>query len=398
METTFFLGRETLLATGRAKLATWRKRLFIVMARNAQTASAFFGLPPNRVVEMGAQIRALTWPTARSQTQRGRRAPTRQPRSRPPCRTAPAPVRRRRARPSSASRSAPSASSTATSGRARSTRSRSASAGPTASPPTPANVLGVLSLVFWAMTFVVTFKYLSFVMRADNRGEGGILALMALVGQKDELEEAAGRLLLVLGLFGAALLYGDGVITPAISVLGAVEGVAVAAPAARAPGRADRRRRSSCSCSCSSGAAPATVGAVFGPVMVVWFVTIAALGIRGIALEPRILAAPEPGARGGVLRTQRGPRVPRPRRGGARHHRRRGAVRGHGPLREAADPARLARVRDAGASSSTTSARARCSCATPPRRAARSTCSRRSGRTSRSSPSRPRRRSSRARR
>ena len=95
--------------------------------------------------------------------------------------------------------------------------------------PTPENVLGILSLVVWAMTFVVTFKYLTFVMRADNRGEGGILALMALVGQT-ETTRRGRRSLLVLGLFGAALLYGDGVITPAISVLGAMEGLIVAAP------------------------------------------------------------------------------------------------------------------------------------------------------------------------
>src|SRR5512142_3415446 len=102
--------------------------------------------------------------------------------------------------------------------------------GPHAVPPTPENVLGGLSLVVWAITFVVPFRYLAFVMRADNRGEGGILALMALVG--GAVRQRPGRKLLVmLGLFGAALLYGDGVITPAISVLGAVEGVAVAAPA-----------------------------------------------------------------------------------------------------------------------------------------------------------------------
>ena len=101
--------------------------------------------------------------------------------------------------------------------------------GPHGVAPTPLNVLGVLSLVFWAMTFVVTFKYLTFVMRADNRGEGGILALMALVGQR-ETTQSGRRTLLMLGLFGAALLYGDGVITPAISVLSAVEGLAVAAP------------------------------------------------------------------------------------------------------------------------------------------------------------------------
>ena len=104
--------------------------------------------------------------------------------------------------------------------------------GPHAVAATPENVLGVLSLVVWSMTFVVTFKYMSFVMRADNRGEGGILALMALVGGRGATGRRLGRtVLLMAGLFGAALLYGDGVITPAISVLGAVEGVAVAAPA-----------------------------------------------------------------------------------------------------------------------------------------------------------------------
>jgi KUP system potassium uptake protein len=159
-------------------------------------------------------------------------------------------------------------------------------------PPTPQNVLGVTSLVFWAMTFVVTFKYMSFVMRADNRGEGGILALMALVG-RSETTRLGRRVLLVLGLFGAALLYGDGVLTPAISVLGAIEGVAVAAPAL------------------SHLVAPisvailvllflfqkrgtATVGAVFGPVILVWFASIALLGLRGILLEPSILRAVAP--------------------------------------------------------------------------------------------------------
>jgi KUP system potassium uptake protein len=158
--------------------------------------------------------------------------------------------------------------------------------------PTPANVLGVLSLVFWAMTFVVTFKYLAFVMRADNRGQGGILALMALVGQKDISKKGRGRLL-VLGLFGAALLYGDGAITPAISVLGAVEGVAVTAPALEplvVPlavgillGLFLFQRRGT-----------ATVGAVFGPVMLVWFASIALLGIRGLLLDPGVLAAVNP--------------------------------------------------------------------------------------------------------
>jgi KUP system potassium uptake protein len=157
---------------------------------------------------------------------------------------------------------------------------------------TPENVLGILSLVFWALTFVVTFKYLSLVMRADNRGEGGILALMALVG-KFESTKRGRRALLLFGLFGAALLYGDGVITPAISVLSAVEGVVVAAPSlhkAVVPatvlillGLFALQRRGT-----------ATVGAVFGPVMLVWFATIALLGVRGILRDPSVLRAVNP--------------------------------------------------------------------------------------------------------
>jgi KUP system potassium uptake protein len=159
-------------------------------------------------------------------------------------------------------------------------------------PATPQNVLGIVSLVFWAMTFVVTFKYLVFVMRADNRGEGGILALMALVGGA-ERSRRFGPALLLVGLFGTALLYGDGIITPAISVLGAVEGVAVAAPALShvvVPATvvilallfAFQKRGT------------ATVGAVFGPVTLVWFVSISILGVRGILLEPAVLRALSP--------------------------------------------------------------------------------------------------------
>jgi len=165
--------------------------------------------------------------------------------------------------------------------------------GPHGVSATPDNVLGVLSLVVWAMAFVVTFKYLSFVMRADNRGEGGILALLALVGMKGNAR-AGRRVLLGLGLFGAALLYGDGVITPAISVLGAIEGVAVAAPGlehlivpaavAILVGLFLFQKRGT-----------ATVGAVFGPVMLVWFATITLTGLNGVRLDPTVLRAVWPG-------------------------------------------------------------------------------------------------------
>lgn len=159
--------------------------------------------------------------------------------------------------------------------------------------PTPANVYGVLSLIFWALTLVISVKYLLFLTRADNRGEGGILALLALLSPRQILSTVQRRYLLPLGLFGAALLYGDGVITPAISVLSAVEGLKVAAPAL------ERfvvpltmlilvllfliQKRGT-----------ARVGSVFGPVMAVWFVTIALLGIGGIVRAPEVLYAVNP--------------------------------------------------------------------------------------------------------
>jgi KUP system potassium uptake protein len=160
--------------------------------------------------------------------------------------------------------------------------------GPHAVAPTPDNVLGVLSLVFWAMTFVVTFKYLSFVMRADNRGEGGILALMALVGRKAGGGRSAP--LLLFGLFGAALLYGDGVITPVISVLGAMEGLSVAAPALGSLVVPITVAILLALFSVQSRGT-AKIGAVFGPVVLVWFVTIGVLGFSGIWRDPRVLSA-----------------------------------------------------------------------------------------------------------
>jgi KUP system potassium uptake protein len=159
-------------------------------------------------------------------------------------------------------------------------------------PPTPENVLGVLSLIFWSLTFVISFKYVTILLQADNRGEGGILALLALVRPKDEAK-GAKKLLVLLGLFGAALLYGDGVITPAVSVLGALEGIDVATPAFReyvVPIAililivlfvAQRR-------------GTAGIGKVFGPVMVLWFVAIAGLGVGGILREPAVLRALSP--------------------------------------------------------------------------------------------------------
>jgi len=159
-------------------------------------------------------------------------------------------------------------------------------------PPTPANVYGVLSLIFWSLLIVVTLKYHVYVLRADNRGEGGILALMALV-RKALGRTRHGWILITMGLFGAALLYGDGMITPAISVLSAVEGLEVATPIfhsyvvpitiAILIGLFLFQRRGT-----------AGIGAIFGPVMLVWFATMAVMGVAGILRHPAVLAAVNP--------------------------------------------------------------------------------------------------------
>jgi KUP system potassium uptake protein len=154
----------------------------------------------------------------------------------------------------------------------------------------PENIFGVLSLVFWSLIVVVSVKYLLLVLRADNQGEGGILALMQLVLPK----KGRGRaVLLALGLFGAALLYGDGSITPAISVLSAVEGLSLAAPKF-GPWTAAitlvilfllflLQRRGT-----------GSVGMLFGPVMLVWFLVLGFSGIAGIARHPAVLGAVDP--------------------------------------------------------------------------------------------------------
>ena len=157
--------------------------------------------------------------------------------------------------------------------------------------PTRGNVLGILSLIVWSLILVVTVKYLVFVMRADNRGEGGILALLALVAPPRGAPPRGGRLLLALmGVFGAALLYGDGMITPAISVLGAVEGLNVATPlfepyiipisVAILVGLFVVQSRGT-----------AAIGRFFGPVMVVWFAVLSVLGIKEIVHAPQVFAA-----------------------------------------------------------------------------------------------------------
>jgi KUP system potassium uptake protein len=154
-------------------------------------------------------------------------------------------------------------------------------------PVSPANILGVLSLVFWALVIVVSVKYLTFVMRADNRGEGGILALMSLVEPRKSKRRG---MLLALGLFGSALLYGDGIITPAISVLSAIEGLEVVAPGFH-PYIIPITIVVLIGLFTVQKAGTAKVGQMFGPIMLAWFLVIAALGLWQILQEPSVLRA-----------------------------------------------------------------------------------------------------------
>ncbi|MBW8895046.1 MAG: potassium transporter Kup [Acidobacteria bacterium] len=155
------------------------------------------------------------------------------------------------------------------------------------------NVLGVLSLIFWSLTLIISIKYILFVMRADNNGEGGILALLALVAQSPGAQRRSRASLVALGLFGAALLYGDGMITPAISVLGAVEGLDVATHIFE-PYIVPITLAILVGLFMIQSRGTARVGLLFGPVMLVWFITIAILGLSWVAQEPRVLAAFNP--------------------------------------------------------------------------------------------------------
>src|SRR5262245_24292981 len=165
-------------------------------------------------------------------------------------------------------------------------------------PPTPENVLGVLSLIIYALVLVISIKYVAIVMRADNQGEGGILALTALVpglkGTGLSTRLAEGRpILIALGIFGTALLYGDGTITPAISVLSAVEGLEVATPLFR-PYVVPLTVLILVGLFVIQKYGTHRVGGLFGPIVIVWFATIAMLGITWIVREPVVLSAFDP--------------------------------------------------------------------------------------------------------
>ncbi len=160
-------------------------------------------------------------------------------------------------------------------------------------PLTEPNIMGILSLMFWTLTSVVSIKYVALILRADNHGEGGLIAMLALASQAVKDRPKLRSRLLLVGIFGTAIFFGDGVITPAVSVLSAVEGLEVAAPAFHKfivpvtlvvlTGLFAAQRFGT-----------ATVGRLFGPVMVVWFAVLALLGVVHIVDNPSVLAALSP--------------------------------------------------------------------------------------------------------
>jgi KUP system potassium uptake protein len=154
---------------------------------------------------------------------------------------------------------------------------------------TPATVMGLLSLVVWTLVIITSVKYVLFVMRVDNDGEGGILALMSLLG----VQRQQRPLIVALGLFGAALIYGDGIITPAISVLSALEGLTIATPTL-APYVLPLAVAILALLFVVQPLGTARIGKLFGPVMLLWFGVIGALGVGGILRHPGVLAALNP--------------------------------------------------------------------------------------------------------
>src|SRR3954453_10031290 len=157
-------------------------------------------------------------------------------------------------------------------------------------PLDPQGVLGVLSLVFWPLFIVVTIKYVTFIMRADNQGEGGILALTALALHGLRAGKRRTRIITTLGIVGAALFYGDGVITPAISVLSAVEGLNIATPLFQ-PYVIPITLGILVALFLVQRYGTARVGALFGPVMSLWFLCIGLLGLLQVAERPWVLQA-----------------------------------------------------------------------------------------------------------
>jgi len=155
--------------------------------------------------------------------------------------------------------------------------------------PDPAATLGLLSLLIWTLIIVTTVKYVTVAMSINNDGEGGILALLALLGAR----RGTGPVIIAIGLFGAALIYGDGAITPAISVLSALEGLDIVAPTF-APYVLPAAVLILIGLFAIQPQGTARIGRAFGPIMGLWFLTTAVLGIWGIAQQPAVLVAIDP--------------------------------------------------------------------------------------------------------
>ncbi len=204
---------------------------------------------------------------------------------------------------------------------------------------TPANVIGVVSVIFWSLIVIISIKYAILILSADNNGEGGIVAMLALLGARDAPVGSWRASLLIVGLVGAALLYGDGAITPAISVLSAIEGLKLDAPKL-APAVVPITVGILIGLFMIQRRGTTFIGSIFGPIMLLWFIVTAVLGIGGIM--------PIAGHTGRARSVERG-RLPGPCRSrvcvrGAgrcvsRGDRRRGDVCRHGPLRPCAYPA-----------------------------------------------------------
>jgi KUP system potassium uptake protein len=156
-----------------------------------------------------------------------------------------------------------------------------------------ANVLGVLSLFVWTLTVIVSLKYVMLIMRADNHGEGGLMALLALASQSVKGKPELRKVLMVIGVFGVALFFGDGVITPAISVLSAVEGLEIVTPAAK-PYVVPISLAVLVMLFAVQSRGTAMIGRFFGPITVVWFVAIAATGLAQVVSNPSVLRALSP--------------------------------------------------------------------------------------------------------
>ena len=157
-------------------------------------------------------------------------------------------------------------------------------------PITQANILGILSLFFWTLTLVVSIKYVVLIMRADNHGEGGLMALLALASQSVKDQPRLRRVLLMVGVFGVALFFGDGIITPAVSVLSAVEGLEIITPAAK-PYVVPLSIIVLVLLFLLQRRGTADIGKFFGPITVVWFLAIACFGLLHIVENPQVLVA-----------------------------------------------------------------------------------------------------------